>query len=232
MALFGRKKEDELSATPVPASTGIPVDQITSMRNQGYTNNQIIQAIQRDGYTSQQIFDAMKQADLSSTVGSPVPGEAAATEEMPVSAVEHYEPEADSAVPEPGEPMPEQIPLPPMGAPPAMDERIDSERIEQIAEAIIDEKWEDIAKNINKIIEWKDTVELKIHDIETKFTKMKEDFDRLHNSLLGKIGEYDQNILNVGTEIKAMEKVFQKILPTLTEDVSKLTKVTEKMKKI
>ncbi len=44
-------------------------------------------------------------------------------------------------------------------------------------------------------------------------------------------GEYDQNILNVGTEIKVMEKVFQKVLPTLTENVNELSRITKGMKK-
>ena len=54
---------------------------------------------------------------------------------------------------------------------------------------------------------------------------LKERFESLHKGVLGKITEYDQNLTNVGTEIKAMEKVFQNILPTFTENVNKLERV-------
>ena len=53
----------------------------------------------------------------------------------------------------------------------------------------------------------------------------------LQQALVGKIGEYDQNILNVGMEIKAMEKVFQKVLPQFTENVNELSRVTQSIKK-
>ena len=238
MALFGKKKTTPPPLAEAPAASSLPVEQIKAMQGQGYANDQIIQALQRDGYTSQQVFDAMKQAELSAAVGSPLPGEGAPPAMpgaeyggMPPPEGEAYPPEESypeaPAMPPPG---PGEMP-PPMGAPPGAAAHVDSERIEEIAEAIIDEKWEDIAKNINKIIEWKDSVEAKISGLEDDFNKLKLDFDKLHSSILGKVGEYDQHILNVGTEIKAMEKVFQKILPTLTENVSQLSRVTETMKK-
>ena len=59
---------------------------------------------------------------------------------------------------------------------------------------------------------------------------MKADLDNLHKAIVSKIGEYDKNLLDVGTEIKAMEKVFQKILPTLTENVAELSRVTRNVK--
>ena len=45
--------------------------------------------------------------------------------------------------------------------------------------------------------------------------------------MMGKISSYDQNLVDVGTEIKAMEKVFQKVLPNLTESVNKLDRMTK-----
>jgi hypothetical protein len=54
---------------------------------------------------------------------------------------------------------------------------------------------------------------------------MSNSLNSLHKNLLNKISEYDRNIVDVGTEIKAMEKVFQKILPSLTENVNKLERM-------
>ena len=127
------------------------------------------------------------------------------------------------ASPEPGPSAPE------MEAP--IDEGIDKEHIEEMVEAIIDERWEDLMKNINKIIEWKGKTESRMTVIEEQMRSIKEDFYKLQQALVGKIGEYDQNILNVGMEIKAMEKVFQKVLPQFTENVNELSRVTQSIKK-
>jgi prefoldin subunit 5 len=105
------------------------------------------------------------------------------------------------------------------------------ERIEEMAEAIIDEKWEELVKSINKIIEWKEKMDGSINKIQQEITDMKENFDRLHSSVVGKIDEYDKNIVNVGTEVKAMEKVFEKALPAFTENVGELRRIVKSAKK-
>jgi len=55
---------------------------------------------------------------------------------------------------------------------------------------------------------------------------MKDEVENLHKAIVAKIGEYDKNLLDVGTEIKAMEKVFQKVMlnagPSLLEPVVSL----------
>ena len=62
----------------------------------------------------------------------------------------------------------------------------------------------------------------KIAQIQQQINDLNASFDSLHKGVLGKITEYDENLTNVGTEIKAMEKVFSKVLPSLTESVNKL----------
>ncbi len=106
-------------------------------------------------------------------------------------------------------------------------EPLDEQRIEEITEAIIDEKWNEFLKDINKMIEWKERTESRLVRIEQDIKNLKGSFEALHKGVLGKISEYDQNLVEVGTEIKAMEKVFQKILPTFTENVNKLSRLTD-----
>lgn len=105
----------------------------------------------------------------------------------------------------------------------------DKERIEEVAEAIIDEKWNDLLKDITKISEANNKMESRLVKIEQEISNLKQNFESLHRGVLGKISDYDKNLVNVGTEIKAMEKVFQKILPTFTENVNKLSRIAEGM---
>ena len=85
-------------------------------------------------------------------------------------------------------------------------------------------------KHINKIIEWKQLVDQRIIEMEGQFKELKDEFDKLHESVLGKITEYDQNIRDVGTEMKGMEKVFQKIIPELSSSVAELGKLKDELK--
>ncbi|MCF7798931.1 hypothetical protein K9M74_03435 [Candidatus Woesearchaeota archaeon] len=101
---------------------------------------------------------------------------------------------------------------------------------EELIEAIIDEKWNDLVKDINKIIEWKNTADTRLASMDQQIKDLRNEFDKLHQAVIGKVGEYDQHILDVGAELKAMEKVFAKVLPVFTENVSELSRITDTMK--
>ena len=222
MPLF-KKKEPE----PSPTQT-TPTDQVMQLRQQGLTDNQIIQALQKDGFASAQIFDAMSQADIKGGVET-APGSPA------TSAAPEAAPAAPPGTPPaPGSPATSAAPaaMPEMAPPPAVEEYAgvdNTERIEEIAEAIIDEKWEVLVKDIHKIVEWKDETNSKMSKIESEVSDLREDFDKLHKAIISKIDDYDKNLSDVGSEIKAMNQVFQKVLPTFTENISTLSRITKKL---
>ncbi len=243
MALFGKKEEEPVAQMDEKAGS-TPVDQVLQLRQQGMSNNQIIQNLQMQGFKSHQIFDAMNQADMKTSgeaqgqMTALPPKDLGQTEQpqrqqqplvgrqaqMPDSATLPA-PATGPAVPPP--PPPAQ----PMGAPMPLGVGNNEERIEEIAESIIEEKWTDLIKNVNKIVEWKDKTEARISRMEDGMKHLKDSFDELHRGVLGKISDYEQSVADVGTDLKALEKVFQKILPTLTENVNELGRITGSMKK-
>ncbi|MBW2977662.1 hypothetical protein KY331_02345 [Candidatus Woesearchaeota archaeon] len=235
MALFGKKKEEAPGVPPggapmpppQPAGPpqGVPTAIVIQMRKQGLTNNQIVQTLQREGYSSSQIFDAMSQADIKGIVEKP--GEGTAVEPGPAPAMPPPMPEGP-AMPPTGAPPP----MPPTtpGAPPSGAPSASKEEMEEVAESIIDEKWEELMKAVDKIVAWKETTDAKITKIEQKMDDLKSEFDALHKGILGKIEEYDKGIKGVGTDIKAMEEVFKKTLPTFTENIHELSRVTKQIK--
>jgi len=211
MALFGLGKKPT-QPTASAAAGGIPTELVVQMRQQGMSNDQIIQNLQTQGYSSSQIFDAMSQADIRGAVeAGPSP---APIPEAPAPAA-------------PSAPGPAPIPE----APAPASSGVEKERIEEIAEAIIDEKWEELMKSVDKIVAWKEKTESKMIKMEQTINDLKERYEELHQGVLAKIGEYDQGIRDVGSEIKAMENVFKKVLPTLTENVGELSRITKSIKK-
>ena len=105
-----------------------------------------------------------------------------------------------------------------------------SAKIEEISETIIEEKWQDLLKDFNKIVEWKGTMEQRLAALEQRFTDLKSGFDNLQSSVVDKVSGYDQSVKDVGSEMKALEQVFQKIIPTMTENVNELSRITKSMK--
>ncbi len=173
---LGKKEENprepvsELPPPPGQPTLGSPTDLVSGMRKQGFTNNQIVQALQRDGYSSDQIFDAMNQADIK-TGGQPV-------QPMPMEAPLAPERPPPQELPQ-AQPM---APLPPIGG-------ADKEQVEELTEAIIEEKWADLTENIKKVVEWKTKTEAKMDAFEQKIDQMQKSFDELHKAIIGKIGD-------------------------------------------
>ncbi|MFC2136033.1 hypothetical protein ACFLTH_15570 [Bacteroidota bacterium] len=224
MALFGKK----------PAKDGVPVPEVQAMKSQGMDNNRIIQTLQRDGYSSSQIFEAMNQSDMTPAVSGASPEEVK-------KEVQSGSPPMDSS----GSPASPQASMTPQEQPvssgfkqpnpslgPIPNFQQETPRVEEIVESIIEEKWEEIVRDISKIVEWKNTTDSKLTALEHDFASLKDEFDKLHQAVIGKIGEYDRNILNVGAEVKAMEKVFSKVLPVFTEKVNQLSDVADSFKNI
>jgi hypothetical protein len=228
MAMFGLLKKKSsggpappagpMPAPPVPPS-GVPTEQVVTMRQQGLTNNQIISSLQRQGFTSAQIFDAMSQADIKSGVTGAPP---AATEPAPPIAPPTLEPGLEAPLAgHTGAPPP----LPPAHSPQS------SENFEEIAESIVEEKWKEVSSEFDKVTAWKEGVNERLDKLEQATKDLRDSMDNLHKAIVSKISEYDKNLLSVGTEIKAMEKVFSKVLPTFTQNVGELSRAVRAVKK-
>lgn len=189
--------------SPSAPSPSSPVDVVKSLRTQGMDNNQIIQSLQRQGFSSNVIFDAMNQVDV-----------------MP---------------PEPDQFQTQSFPIFPQGAPDPRQQKPaplhENTTDEELIEAIIEEKWSNLVKDLDKVIEWKNSANNKIVAMEQKIEDMRHEFDKLHSAIISKIDDYDKNISTVGAEVKAMEKVFSKVLPVFAENVSELSRIAKDFKK-
>ena len=80
---------------------------------------------------------------------------------------------------------------------------------------------------MKKVIEWKNVMETRLDQMDQQVKDVKSSVDNMQKAIFGKISDYDKSLTNVGTEIKAMEKVFQQILPNLTESINRLDRVSK-----
>lgn len=208
---------------------------IQAMQKQGWSNNQIIQTLQREGYKSAEIFDALNQASIQ-TQGMGAQGvnqmqaqtnDAMGFANTQTSQSVQQTPFARQAL---NSNPPQMNTMPAMNTQGLGPQGMRGGSDEELIEAIIDEKWNDLLEDINKIITWKERTTQRIDQFEQQLKDLKDQFDKLHNAVIGKVGEYDQHILQVGAEVKAMEKVFSKVLPVFTENVGELSRIADQMK--
>ena len=179
------------------------------MKHQGLSDNQIIQTLQRQGYDSTAVFDAMNQAEAKGAAGPAPAMPPGMHPETPMAATHegHY---AMPVHPSTGQ---------------------GGGEMEEIAESIIEEKFQEHMKELANITDWKDKTDERLSLIEQSIDTLRTNMENLHKAIIGKISDYDKTLMDVGTEIKAMEKVFQKVLPEFTQNVNELSRVTKGLRK-
>ncbi len=113
------------------------------------------------------------------------------------------------------------------GVPKQVDKDEIQEMIDETVEKIIDERWSRLVESVEKVVKWKEKQEAQLNLVKEDIVHLRESMESMEKKVLNKISSYDSNILDVNSEIKALEKVFQKITPTLINNVNELSKITE-----
>jgi len=114
------------------------------------------------------------------------------------------------------------------GPEPKPEPKVDEPSTEELIESIVDERWKKLKVELKKLEDWKSSQSTKVDKLEQGLSDVQSSVESLHKAIVGKLSEYDKSLLDVGTEIKAMEKVFQKVLPELTSSVQTLSGMAKK----
>ncbi len=175
------------------------VDAILEMKKEGYSRSEIIQAMSSQGYTPLEIEEHLARAERSSDEGL------------------YYK---------------ESRPVPPpVSAPPPMPEPVEMERAEvneELIESMVEDKVRNVTKNISEFEGWKEKTTTRLDKLEQSMDDLKERLDSLNKALISKIEKGEEQMMDVGTEMKAMQKVFKESIPELTKAISALKIGTKK----
>jgi len=230
------------------------------MKKKGLANNQISQALKEKGYNPSQIEDALTQASIKQGVNNPssnnpnqyvTPREA--QDNSNFFSNESSSPSINvspdtSNIPQEYESssLDEDIPVP---SPPEGEKEESSSFVggfkqptaqpqmpyqatsEELVEAIIDEKWQQLISNIGDIELWKSRVTDDIESVKQEILRINQKFETIQSTMIGRVSEYSQSLTTVNTEIKALEQVMQKIIEPLTTNIKELNRITQEMKR-
>ncbi len=161
------------------------VKAVIQMKQAGYSENEIIQALREQGYSPQEIQDSLAQAEQR--------GE-----------VEPYYPPP----PPPGSPLPS----------------IGGGDMEENVSAVVEDRLRTTSRDLQELKLGKDKLTSRVDRLEQSVDDLKKQVMGLNRAMLGKVEEYEKSLLDVGTELKAMQKVFKDSLPELTNAISELTR--------
>ena len=118
----------------------------------------------------------------------------------------------------------------PVSSPEPTSERASFDVIEEIAEAVISEKWEDLIRGVGDLRLWKEKVDTDLSGVKQEIIRTQTRFENLQTAIMGKVSEYGEGVTEISAELKALEKVMEKIINPLTKSVKDLQKVADKIK--
>ena len=215
-----------------------PINEVSEMKKKGLTNEQIIGSLSDKSYSHEQISSAMDQSNIkqeaTTTTNTLLPpsgngGVPLGLTNAPSPTSEHSkEPQSPSPISPVTTPI-QSSDLMSVDSMPA--ERASYEMVEEIAESVVKEKWEELLHGIGDISRWKEKTETDIQAIKQEILRTQQRFDNLQTAALGKVKEYGEDIREIGTEMQAIEKVLSKIITPLTTNIKELSRITGELKK-
>src|SRR3989338_5395116 len=108
---------------------------------------------------------------------------------------------------------------------------IDRDYIQELVETILEEKWSEFVTKTGDLNTWKERTTSDLIATKQEVLMLRDSFERLQHSMIGKSKEYGETMTNVHSEMKALEKVFEKILEPLTDNIKELQRLTQDLKK-
>jgi DNA-binding transcriptional MerR regulator len=218
--VFGKKKEEAKETV-----SDVPVQAVISMRDRGLSNEQVIEQLKSQGYSLQSIRDALTQADIKKNAVGPMP-------ELPPLPGEEFATPAEEVSEEPVIPVRAgpglNAPMSYQTAPVKEGPKI--EEMERILEEIVDERWKDVTSKFSEFESARVKNETRVDELSKRVSELSSRIDEISNVVMGKVDEYKRTMEDVDVEIKALEKVMQKLVPSMAEQVRDLKDVVGGLK--
>ena len=212
------------------------LDQITKMKKQGISDNEIYTSLSQQGISPREIDDAFKQAQIKNAVSS--------TDDMGDEMQSSIMPEGETPIPieEPYQPQtsqPQQVYQPPQTYQPrtyeeqptqeeyqpqaqqyysqgnesyAQSSGVDTDTIIEIADQLFSEKIKKIQKQVDSFLEVDTLLQAKLENISERLKKVETIIDKLQIAILEKVGSYGQNLESVKKEMSMMQDSFSKMV--------------------
>ncbi len=151
---------------------------------------------------------------------------------VPESPAPQQQTDYDFPVEQPA-PQPEQDwepAMPEMGeVPVALSSAPTATEVEEVVEAVVEEKWKQLEFRLDAIEKRFDAVNERLHDVDLQMRTIKESGNVASGGIEGKLDQYHDNLDQIDARIGSIEKAFKETLPSMIESVRSVNDSLQKM---
>ncbi len=213
------------------------LERVMQMREQGLSENQIVQSLRQEGVPPREIEESLSQSKIKyalndnqkmenqeQTYDQGMSKSAFQGDSAPVPLPEEYSEMQSQS------PMQEYYPdYQPQSSyqeyqPP---QQFDIETINEMVEQAIEEKNESLKKQISSFTRFKEDSSIQIERINQRLEKVENTISELQIAILRKIGEYGNDIHSIAREMQSTQNTFSKIVDPLTDSIRELRDISE-----
>ncbi|MGC8533318.1 MAG: hypothetical protein ACP5MV_01665 [Candidatus Parvarchaeum sp.] len=191
---------------------------ISSMLNNGMSQQDIIDSLRQQGYDSTTIKNALVNALKSNPTKQASQQPMQQMQEEPIQRIQNI---TQPAVQESRQSY--------ESSPSMSNQNLES--IQQILEQIINEKWKSSASELNSLRSSVNINTNSIENIKDNLEKLSQRIDSIQNTMIGKTEEYNKTISDVNVELQAFEKVIDRLIPAISDSIKELRDLIDDLKK-
>ncbi len=230
------------------------IDQVSQMKQQGKSDEEIINTMQQQGNSPAQIKNALDQSSVKNAISSEQENTGFGDDLNAPAPVQNQQ---DNYNPQPQEaynPQPQQQSYSPQPQEQydqgdyGYDQGYDqgdygydqggygggyqagggSDFMMDIAEQVFSENIKDLQSNVEKLQQMSDLTKNKIDNMEQRLKRMEKMFDTLQIKILEKVGSYGEDLRATRKEMQMMEDSFSKVAQPLLDKSKEVKKSSKK----
>ena len=100
--------------------------------------------------------------------------------------------------------------------------------IEEVVEAVVEEKWKQLEFRLDAMEKRFDSVNERLHDIDLQMRTIKESGNAASGGIEGKLDQYHENLEQIDARIGSIEKAFKETLPSMIDSVRAVNESLQK----
>jgi len=198
------------------------LEQIQQLRQQGLSDNQIINSLQEQGISPREINEALSQSEVKSAITPQAPEqqmpEQQPLENQPQEATNaQYASEQYAQQPYPQEQYAQTADQGQNAQEPYYQQAIDTETIREIAKQIIETELEKTKSQITEITKLKTELKFQIENIDTRLTKIENSMESLQSAILKKVGDFGEAVQDISKDLQSTQESFSKLVNPLVD---------------
>jgi hypothetical protein len=217
------------------------LEQVTQMRREGRTDEEIISKLKEQRVSPKEINEALNHSQIKNAVSDirgddppePLPEDSQQYSDQSYGDYNQTTQEQQNVGydqsqvynPQPQEYYPQQSY---QGYGDTYSQQTSTDTIIEVSEQVFEEKSSDIVKKIDSFEEFKSLTQTRLEDLNERVKRIEMLMDKLQAAILEKIGSYGSNLESIKKEMSMMQDSFSKTLSPMVEIAQNKNKISTK----